>query len=161
MKSENRNLKLTIVELDFFNSPIDYDLVYPEMKAKICELMVKNDITDDDKIINISSGTPTMTTCWVFLQQSGVIPKAKLVQGYPKKYAQRIGKNVDEVKFDTANFPKVETGTITEAQLENNIKKARSVVMETWRKELNLVRMSTEYVGRMTLWSSRLSAFNN
>ena len=53
------------------------------MKGKITKAMVENDILEKEKVINISSGTPTMTTCWVFLQQSGAIPNARLIQGRP------------------------------------------------------------------------------
>ena len=137
MKSQNKDIEFKIMELDFLNDPTDYSIVYQEMKDKITEVMVEDDILDKEKIINISSGTPTMTTCWVFLQQSGAIPNAKLFQGRPKEYARKYGKSLEEVKFDTKWFPKIKPGEVQLNKLENNIKKVKKLKAQVSNQELH------------------------
>ena len=101
------------------------------MKAKITQVMVESDILEIEKVINISSGTPTMTTCWVFLQQSGAIPNARLIQGRPKEYARKFGKSHEEVKFETKWFPTIEAGQSELNQLESSTKKVEKLKAQT------------------------------
>ena len=104
MKRYNNKLKLTTVELEFI-SPIDYELVYNEMSSKIAELIVKNDIKNAKKIINISSGTPTMTACWVLIKESGQIPNATLLQALRPEHRKTEKASV-EVNLILIVFPK-------------------------------------------------------
>ena len=137
MKMENKELSFRTINLDFLNDPTDYSIIFPEMKAKITKVMVENDILEKEKVINISSGTPTMTTCWVFLQQSGAIPNARLIQGRPKEYARRFGKSHEEVKFETKWFPTIEPGQSELNQLESSSKKVEKLKAQVSNQELH------------------------
>jgi len=127
MKREKRNIELTNIELSFVPSPIDYKIVYNEMHAKIIELMTTHKILDEEKIINISSGTPTMTACWVLLQQSGIIPKAKLIQAYPPHYQRKTKVPVEVVDFDIKDFPQIKNRDVLKQQLQNQIVKVEKM----------------------------------
>ena len=127
MKREKRNIELANIELSFVPSPIDYKIVYNEMHAKIIELMTTHKILDEEKIINISSGTPTMTACWVLLQQSGIIPKAKLIQAYPPAYQRKTKVPVEVVDFDIEDFPQIKNRDVLKQQLQNQIVKVEKM----------------------------------
>jgi sigma54-dependent transcription regulator len=48
-------------------NPIDYDLVYSQMLDSILSLINTYNIAEDAILINITSGTLTMTACWILL----------------------------------------------------------------------------------------------
>ena len=75
------------------------------MSSKIAELIVKNDIKNAKKIINISSGTPTMTACWVLIKESGQIPNATLLQALRPEHRKTEKASV-EVNPILIVFPK-------------------------------------------------------
>jgi DNA-binding NtrC family response regulator len=137
MKQNKKNIILSMAELDFYPSPIDYKLVYHEMKAKLTELMDKNNILNDQKIINISSGTPTMTTCWILLQQSGIIPNAKLVQAYPREYQKKTKEPVDEVDFKIQGFPEIKNRDVLKEQLDNNLVKVEKLKEQLTARDIH------------------------
>lgn len=137
MKQYKKNIILSMAELEFYPSPIDYKLVYHEMKAKLTELMDKNNILNDQKIINISSGTPTMTTCWVLLQQSGIIPNAKLVQAYPREYQKKTKEPVDEVDFKIQGFPEIKSRSVSQQQIENIMVKKEKLEDQVFTQEIH------------------------
>ena len=87
MEQETPDLKVVIIELELHN-PIDYDLVYPAMLHEVQNIMEDETIEKAEKIINITSGTPTMTACWVLLHKSGLIPNSKIVQSFETKFAR-------------------------------------------------------------------------
>ncbi len=103
---ENHNVKVEIIELDM-ETPIDFDIVYPTILDSVYSILEQNKLTDEEKIINISSGTPTMTTCWVLLAQSGLVKKAKLYQSFENKYAQQKGTSTQEVNLSIDDFPRI------------------------------------------------------
>ncbi|MBK8945360.1 MAG: sigma 54-interacting transcriptional regulator [Ignavibacteriae bacterium] len=104
-----RKLKPKIeIEIIKFNipNPVDYDIVYPILLDKVLEIVEKNKIKKERSIINITSGTPTMTACWVLLSQSGIIPNATPVQSFQSKFSRK-GKTTEEVNFNIDDFPKI------------------------------------------------------
>jgi len=141
MKSEKRDIQFTTIEFDFFPSPIDYKIVYNEMRAKIIELMAVNKILKKEKIINISSGTPTMTACWLLLQQSNIIP-AKLVQSLPPEYRKKTNTSVQEVDFSIENFPKIENRDVLQQQLKNQL-----VKVEKYQQQLSVNELHDRFPG--------------
>ena len=66
MLAEKPYLPVTLVDIELPN-PIDFDLVYPVILNETQKLFEEQSILDAEKIINITSGTPTMTACWVLL----------------------------------------------------------------------------------------------
>ena len=69
MKLEKKDLPVSVIELDLEN-PVNFNLVYNVMLDETQKEIEKDSIQSEVKIINITSGTPTMTTCWVLLQKS-------------------------------------------------------------------------------------------
>jgi len=72
MLVEKANLNVELIPIDLSN-PIDFDLVYPKLLREVQQLLSRGENRDKEKIVNITSGTPTMTTCWVLLHKSGLI----------------------------------------------------------------------------------------
>ena len=141
MKLEKKGVKFTLIELNFFPNPTDYKIVYNEMRAKIIELMSTNKLLDEKKLINISSGTPTMTACWVLLQQSNVIP-AKLVQAYRPEHRKKTNTSVQEVDFNIDNFPKINNRDVLKEQLKNHI-----VKVEKMEKQISVSDLHDKFPG--------------
>ena len=77
MQSENKDLPVSVITVDMEN-PVNFDLVFKVMLDEIQNIVEKDSIQHEKKIVNITSGTPTMTTCWVLLQQSGLFENASL-----------------------------------------------------------------------------------
>ncbi len=80
------------------------------MLDSLLSVITDNNLTNDEKIINITSGTPTMTACWVLLAQSGLIKNAKLIQSFEQKFAKN-GKTTQEVNFNFDDFPQITAPT--------------------------------------------------
>ena len=78
-------------------NPTDYNTVYPAMYKAVKEIIKENQKAE--YTISLTSGTPTMHACWIFLKQGGVI-KAKLIQ------ISRDG-NISEVNFNLDDFPEI------------------------------------------------------
>jgi|APSaa5957512576_1039674.scaffolds.fasta_scaffold07053_5 two-component system, NtrC family, response regulator AtoC len=108
MQAEKKALPVFIIEMDI-DSPVDFDLVYKTLLDETQTVIEKDNIKDDPKIINITSGTPTMSTCWVLLQKSGLIPNAKLVQSFEPRFQQKYGKTCQVVDLDIDDFPEIDT----------------------------------------------------
>ena len=130
-KSESSKIKLTQIELDFTPSPIDYDIVYHEMLNKISMIMDGNSVVRDaDKIINITSGTATMTASWLLLQQSGIIPNAKMVQSFNKDFQRKRGVTCEEVNLDVEGFPTILPPDVLVRELKKEQRKNDKLVQE-------------------------------
>ncbi len=128
-------VKIDIIKVDLPN-PIDYDLVYPITLDTILKIMDENDLRDSEKIINITSGTPTMAACWILLQQSGLIPKARLVQSFEKKYS-KDGQTTREVNFNIDDFPKVNAPDKLKRQLTIEVRRSKELQTKLSEKELD------------------------
>jgi DNA-binding NtrC family response regulator len=59
--------------------PIDYNLVYPAMYNAVANIKTKERGRKPEFTISVTSGTPTMHSCWVLLKQGGII-SAELIQ---------------------------------------------------------------------------------
>ncbi len=79
-------------------NPIDYNLVYPAMYQVVQKL--KKDNPKAKFTISVTSGTPTMHACWLFLVQGKVID-AKLIQT-----SREAG--IQEITFKLDDFPKIQ-----------------------------------------------------
>ena len=79
-------------------NPINYNTVYPAMYKAVKEILSEN--KNAEYTISLTSGTPTMHACWIFLQQGGMID-AKLIQ------VSREAK-ITEVHFELDDFPKIQ-----------------------------------------------------
>jgi len=88
-------------------SPIDYNLVYPAMYQVVQK--IKKDNPKAIFTISVTSGTPTMHACWLFLVQGGVI-KAKLIQT-----SREAG--IQEITFKLDDFPRIEQTDEIKAKL--------------------------------------------
>lgn len=106
MEQEKLDLKVELIQLDLQN-PIDFDIVYPVMLHETQKILEDDSINKADKIINITSGTPTMTACWVLLYKSGLIPNSKIVQSFETKFAQERGSSTQEVNLAIDDFPQI------------------------------------------------------
>ncbi len=97
-------------------NPIDYNTVYPAMYASVKNVQDENKNNDAEYTISITSGTPTMHACWIFLQQGGVID-AELIQVSREK-------GISPINFNLDDFPKIQDvdeikTTLTKLSREN------------------------------------------
>ena len=112
--------KATLIE-----NPTDYNTVYPAMYKSVREILDENGKAD--YTISITSGTPTMHACWIFLQQGGVI-QAKLIQ------VQRET-GISDVNFNLDDFPEIKQVDRVKAELtklsrENRLLKSRDLAYD-------------------------------
>lgn len=116
IRSEKPGIDLEVINLALAN-PVDYDLVYPRMLDVLLEILDQHDLHQAEKIINITSGTPTMTTCWVLLERAGVLANARLVQSFETRYARERGQPTREVHFAIDDFPQIQAPAALKRQL--------------------------------------------
>lgn len=135
IEKKKPEIKIHPVYLDLKN-PVDYDLVYPIIFDEYVILRDKHKIEQDEKIINITSGTPTMTACWILLSQSGIINNAKLFQSFEKKFA-RDGKTIQEVSFKFDDFPKIELTSDTKRKLTILTRQQKELEDQLYVEKLN------------------------
>lgn len=88
-------------------SPIDYNLVYPAMYQVVQK--IKKDNPKATYTISVTSGTPTMHACWLFLVQGKVID-AKLIQT-----SREVG--IQDITFKLDDFPLIEQTDEIKAKL--------------------------------------------
>ena len=88
-------------------SPIDHNLVYPAMYQVVQK--IRKDNPQAEFTISVTSGTPTMHACWLFLVQGKVID-AKLIQ-----YSREAG--IQKITFKLDDFPKIEQTDEIKAKL--------------------------------------------
>ncbi len=115
IKQAKASIEIEFIQLKLPN-PVDYDIVYPVMLNEVFNIIDKYNLEDEPKIINITSGTPTMAACWILLSRSGIIKNAKLVQSFEKVFA-RDGKTTLEVNFDIDDFPQIKAPAQLKRQL--------------------------------------------
>jgi DNA-binding NtrC family response regulator len=80
--------------------PIDYNLVYPAMYNAISHIKGKEKDKNPVYTVSVTSGTPTMHSCWVLLKQGGVID-AELIQSSREQ-------GISEICFQLDDFPLIE-----------------------------------------------------
>ena len=133
--SVKENLNINIIDLDI-ESPVDFDLVYKAMLDESRTVIENDKLSEEEIIINITSGTPTMCTCWVLLAQSNLIPNAKLIQSFEAKFQHKYGKSCQVVDFNIDDFPDIKSPDKVKRELnrvskENKILKSEKKVIET------------------------------
>jgi transcriptional regulator with PAS, ATPase and Fis domain len=131
------NLKVNLIKLDVSN-PIDYDIIYPVMLDKMLELNTDSEFNNSEKIINISSGTPTMTACWLILNQSGIIKDSKLVQSFETKYIESQESNVKVVNLNIDDFPSIQAPSSLKRQLTIISRENKELSRRVFNQELDL-----------------------
>lgn len=97
-------------------NPIDYNLVYPAMVASVKNIIKEAGTKDTEYTISLTSGTPTMHSCWVLISQSGII-KAKLIQSSREEGLQEVDFNLDD--FPQLTGEKQTKIELTKATREN------------------------------------------
>ncbi len=83
------------------HDPTDYNLVYPAMYKAVKEIIALEKGNAPLYTVSVTSGTPTMHACWMFLKQGGVID-AELVQ-----ISRESG--LKEISFALDDFPQIQT----------------------------------------------------
>jgi transcriptional regulator with AAA-type ATPase domain len=106
IRKERSDIEVFIVNLAIDN-PIDYEIVYPVMLHEIENILEKEGNKAAEKIINITSGTPTMTACWLLLHKAGLIPNSKIIQSFEAKYARKYGSSTRVVNLEIDDFPQI------------------------------------------------------
>jgi len=79
-------------------NPTDYNTVYPAMYKAVRDILKKN--TRAEYSILLTSGSPTMHACWIFLREGGVID-ANLIQVSRES-------EISEVTFELDDFPRIQ-----------------------------------------------------
>ncbi|MCB5230931.1 MAG: RNA repair transcriptional activator RtcR family protein [Candidatus Cloacimonas sp.] len=90
-------------------NPIDYNLVYPAMVSAVNEIQKEIGNKDVEYTISLTSGTPTMHSCWILIVMSGLI-KAKMIQ-----ISKQSG--LQEVDFSLDDFPQITNDKQTKIEL--------------------------------------------
>ena len=116
MRTEKPDIDIELIDLSVSN-PVDFDIVYPTMLHQVLEIIDDYNIHDDSKLVNLTSGTPTMTTCWVLLERSGVLKNTRLIQSFESKYAKIRGQSTQEVSLDIDDFPQIQAPSAVKRQL--------------------------------------------
>lgn len=80
--------------------PIDYNLVYPAMYNAVSNIKAREDLQNTEFTVSVTSGTPTMHSCWVLLKQGGIID-AELIQS-----SRELG--ISPISFRLNDFPPLE-----------------------------------------------------
>jgi transcriptional regulator with AAA-type ATPase domain len=145
MLAEKPHINVTLVAIDLPN-PVDFDLVYPTLLHETQKLLEREEIKTQEKIINITSGTPTMTTCWVLLHKSGLIPNSRLVQSFETKYARERGKSTQEVNLEIDDFPQITAPEELKRQL--TIVSRKNIQLTEQLNASELDRQIAEIVGQ-------------
>ncbi|MFB3845445.1 MAG: RNA repair transcriptional activator RtcR family protein [Candidatus Cloacimonadaceae bacterium] len=89
--------------------PIDYNLVYPAMYNAVMNIKAKEDPKETEFTVSVTSGTPTMHTCWVLLKQGGML-NAELIQSSREQ-------GVSSISFSLKDFPPLDKAIPMSAQL--------------------------------------------
>jgi len=89
------------------SNPIDYNIVYPSMFAAVKEIYDSN--KNASFTVSITSGTPTMHSCWIMLIKGGVIP-AQIIQISRER-------GLEQVNFSLDDFPAIENVRTIKARL--------------------------------------------
>ena len=146
MQSEKKGLSVRIIELELEN-PTNFDLVYTILLDEVLKVIEIDMISENKKIINITSGTPTMTTCWVLLQKSGLIPNADLVQSYEPRFQRKYGKACQVVNLNIENFPAI---NIPPSKVKRELMRAKSEIqlLKNERETLEIDQSIPEFIGK-------------
>ncbi len=92
-------------------NPTDYNTVYPAMYKAVKEILKKERSAKHtvSHTVSLTSGSPAMHACWIFLRQGGVID-AELIQ------VSRESK-ISQVTFELDDFPKIQNVNEMKAEM--------------------------------------------
>jgi two-component system response regulator HydG len=90
-------------------NPIDYNLVYPAMVSAVKTIQTEQGTRDVEYTISVTSGTPTMHSCWLLIVMGGII-NAKLIQSSREE-------GIQDVTFSLDDFPQIESVKQTKIEL--------------------------------------------
>lgn len=102
------NLKVRYQEAESLN-PIDYNMVYPAMVAAVQDILKEEGTKDVEYTISLTSGTPTMHSCWILIVMGGIID-ARLIQSSREE-------GIQDVTFSLDDFPHINTERKTKIEL--------------------------------------------
>ena len=145
MESEKDVIDVIIIPIAL-ESPIDFNLVYKVMLDETQKIVEESkNLKNKEKIINITSGTPTMTACWVLLQQSGLIPNAKLVQSFEQEFQRKYGVTCQEVDLSIDDFPEIKAPNDVKREL--NRTKAELKVLQDEKSTVEIDNSIPGFIG--------------
>jgi len=102
------NLTVRYQEAESLN-PIDYNVVYPSMVSAIKSIIKEEGTKDVEYTISLTSGTPTMHSCWILIVMGGIID-AKLIQSSREE-------GIQDVNFSLDDFPQISSDKQTKIEL--------------------------------------------
>jgi transcriptional regulator with GAF, ATPase, and Fis domain len=114
--------------------PTDYNLVYPAMYSAVKKISEEHERTEFT--ISITSGTPTMHSCWIFLVEGGVID-AQIIQ------VARSGK-INPVFFTLDDFPQISNIENAKAELTRLQRENQGLKDSELRKRVPFIGESPE-----------------
>ncbi len=126
-------LKVTYIDCPAVD-PTDYNLVYPAMYSAVKKISGEHEAAEFT--ISITSGTPTMHSCWIFLVQGGVID-AQIIQ------VARSGK-VNPVSFSLDDFPQISNIHEAKAELTRLKRENQGFKESELRKRVSFIGESPE-----------------
>lgn len=100
------------------SNPSDYNLVYPAMVAAVKAVLEEEGEKDAEYTISVTSGTPVMHACWLFMVQGGII-KARLVQSSLQEGVKDIDLSLDD--FPQITSPSLAKVKLTQTTRENKL----------------------------------------
>jgi two-component system response regulator PilR (NtrC family) len=95
------------IQQSMSENPADYNTVYPAMYQAVKAILKKSG--QAEYWISLTSGTPVMHACWIFLQQGGVID-ARLIQ---------VSRNAEifDVSLELDDFPEIRQTEAIKAEM--------------------------------------------
>lgn len=90
-------------------NPIDYNIVYPAMVSAVKSIQAEEGTKEIEYTISVTSGTPTMHSCWLLIVMGGIID-AKLIQSSREE-------GIQEMNFSLDDFPQIESVKQTKIEL--------------------------------------------
>lgn len=115
------------------DSPIDYNIVYPAMVTAVKNIQKEARTKDIEYTISLTSGTPTMHSCWVLISQSGII-NAKLIQNSREE-------GVQDVSFVLDDFPQIRSTNQAKAELTKMSRENKNLRKQQQNRYSDLIGM--------------------
>jgi|TARA_Y100000310_G_scaffold95517_1_gene93336 DNA-binding NtrC family response regulator len=132
IESFKSDVSVTIIPVDIID-PTDYIHVYTTLHLNIQKIQ---NIEINETLINLTSGTPTMTVCWVLLHKIGILPNARLIQSVDPKFRRR-NKTTIEVNFEFAPVSAESAPEIVQTELAKVSNDKRILEAEKSVNDLN------------------------
>ncbi|MFQ5638808.1 MAG: RNA repair transcriptional activator RtcR family protein, partial [bacterium] len=115
-------------------NPTDYNTVYPAMYQAVKHILREN--KNAEYTISLTSGTPTMHACWIFLRQGGVTD-ARLIQISRES-------EISEVIFELDDFPKIQNVDEIKVAMTKLARENKNLINRLQRPQDNFIGESPE-----------------